>query len=312
MNALRTMAAALGGDVMKGQKGDYVLCPGPGHSAKDRSLSVKPSRTDPEGFICYSHSPANDWRACRDYVRARLNLPGFQPRRRDRTQLRREPPAIHVGNAPHVSASGKTAAPITDNSASAQRIWRNATHPDPRGTLAERYLREQRGLELPDDVAGRVVRFHAACPWGDERRPCMVTAFRSIVDDTLVAIQRTLLSPDAKKLDRKMLGPCSGAAIKITADEDIEQGLHIGEGFETCLTAHALGLRPVWALGSVTAIGDFPVLGGIDALAILAETDKKGSNAKAAIECAARWTAAHREAFLVTPAGGDMNDLVKP
>lgn len=40
MSELRSMAAALGGDIMKGQKGDYVLCPGPGHSAKDRSLSA--------------------------------------------------------------------------------------------------------------------------------------------------------------------------------------------------------------------------------------------------------------------------------
>jgi putative DNA primase/helicase len=302
MNELRSMAAALGGDVMKGKEGDYVLCPGPGHSAKDRSLSVKPLRTDPDGFICYSHSSADDWRKCRDHVRTRLNLPSFRPIRRDRTQLRREPPA----------QPARPAAPITDNSASAQRIWRNVTHPDPRGTLAERYLEEQRGLVLPDDICDRVVRFHAACPWGDERRPCMVTAFRSIADDTLVAIQRTLLSPEGKKLDRKTLGPCGGAAIKITADEDIEQGLHIGEGFETCLTAHALGLRPVWALGSAGAIGDFPVLDGIDALAILAETDKKGSNAKAAIDCSARWTAANRDAFLVKPAGGDMNDLVKP
>jgi hypothetical protein len=191
------------------------------------------------------------------------------------------------------------------------RIWRDVTHLDPRGTLAERYLKESRGLDLPADLCGRVVRFHALCPWEKERRPCMVVAFCSIADDTLVAIQRTLLSDDGKKLDRKTLGPCGGAAIKITADEDIEQGLHVGEGFETCLTAHALGLRPVWALGSASAIGDFPVLGGIDALTILAETDKKGSNAKAAIDCAARWTAANREVLLVTPPSGDMNDLVK-
>jgi putative DNA primase/helicase len=299
MMDLRSMAAALGGEVQKGKRGPFVLCPGPGHSAKDRSLSVTQSRTDPDGFVCYSHSPANDWRACRDHVRARLNLPGFQPSRRDSTQPRRERPA-----------QPKPAAPITDNSASAQRIWCAAS--DPRGTLAERYLREGRGLELPDDVCGRVVRFHAACPWEKTRGPCMVTAFRSIADDTLVAIQRTLLSPDGKKLDRKTLGPCAGAAIKITADEDVELGLHIGEGFETCLTAHALGFRPVWALGSVTAIGDFPVLGSIEALTILGETDKKGSNAKAAIDCGVRWTAAGREVLLVKPPGGDMNDLVKP
>jgi putative DNA primase/helicase len=302
MMDVRSMAVALGGVVQKGKRGPFVLCPGPGHSKDDRSLSVAPSRTDPEGFVCSSFAAADDWRTCRDHVRARLNLPGFQPSRRERTQPRCEQSAQPV----------KPAAPVKDNSASAVRIWRDATHPDPRGTLAERYLRESRGLDLPADLCGRVVRFHALCPWEKTRGPCMVVAFRSIADDTLVAIQRTLLSDDGKKLDRKTLGSCSGTAIKIDDDTDVEQGLTVGEGFETCLTARALGLRPVWALGSASAIGDFPVLGGIDALTILAETDKKGSNAAASCECAARWTAAGREVLLVTPPAGDMNDLVKP
>jgi putative DNA primase/helicase len=299
MMDVRSMAVALGGVVQKGKRGPFVLCPGPGHSRDDRSLSVAPSRTDPEGFVCSSFAK-DAWQDCREHVRARLKLPGFQPPRRDGIQ-RREQSGQPV----------KPATPVSDNSASAQRIWRDVTHPDPRGTLAERYLRESRGLALLDDLCGRVVRFHARCPWEKERRPCMVVAFRSIADDTLVAIQRTLLSDDGKKLDRKTLGPCGGAAIKITADEDIEQGLHVGEGFESCLTAHTLGLRPVWALGSASAIGDFPVLSGIEALTILGETDKKGSNAKAVIDCGARWTAAGREVLLVTPPAGDMNDLVK-
>jgi putative DNA primase/helicase len=295
---IRSMAVALGGVVQKGKRGLFVACPGPGHSKDDLSLSVALSRTHPEGFVCSSF--ANDpWQECRDHVRARLNLPGFQ--RRDNVQPRRERPE-----------PVKPAAPITDNSASALRIWRDATHLDPRGTLVERYLNVERRLELPADLCGRAVRFHALCPWEKERRPCMVVAFRSIADDTLVAIQRTLLSDDGKKLDRKTLGPCGGAAIKIDDDTDVEQGLTVGEGFESCLTARALGLRPVWALGSVSAIGDFPVLGGIDALTILGETDKKGSNAKAVIDCGARWNAAGREVLLVTPPAGDMNDLVKP
>jgi putative DNA primase/helicase len=297
---VRSMAIALGGVVQKGKRGPFVLCPGPGHSKDDRSLSVAPSRTHPEGFVCSTFASGDDWQKCRDHVRTRLNLPAFQPSRRDATQPQRERPAQPI----------KPAAPVSDNSLSARRIWNDVTHPDPRGTLAERYL-NSRGLDLPADLCGRVVRFHARCPWEKDRRPCMVTAFRSTADDRLVAIQRTLLADDGKKLDRKTLGPCAGAAIKITADEDVETGLHIGEGFETCLTAYALGLRPVWALGSVSAIADFSVLGGITALTILGETDKKGSNAKAAVDCGIRWMAANRDVFLVTPPRGDLNDLVK-
>lgn len=295
---VRSMAVALGGIVQKGKRGPFVLCPGPGHSKDDRSLSVAPATTNPEGFVCFSHA-GDPWQDCRDHVRTRLNLPRFQPSR-ERIQPRQPTQPV------------KPAAPITDNSASAVRIFRAATHPDPRGTLAERYLNVERRLDLPADLCGRVVRFHALCPWEKERRPCMVVAFRSIADDTLVAIQRTLLSDDGKKLDRKTLGPCSGAAIKIDDDTDVECGLTVGEGFETCLTARALGLRPVWALGSASPIGDFPVLAGIDALTILGETDKKGSNANAVTDCGTRWTAAGREVLLVTPPTGDLNDLVKP
>jgi putative DNA primase/helicase len=273
-----------------------VACPGPGHSKDDRSLSVAPSRTDPEGFVCNSFA-SDAWEDCREHVRARLGLPVFG---RERIQPQRERPATPVS------------APVSDSSASALRIWHEVTHMNPRGTLAEHYLNQHRGLALPDDLCGRVVRFHVRCPWEKERRPCMVTAFRSIVDDTLVAIQRTLLAEDGRKLGRMTLGPCGGAAIKLTADEDVGEGLHIGEGFETTLTAYALGFRPTWALGAVSAIGDFPVLAGIDALTILGETDKKGSNAKAVADCGARRTAAGREVLLVTPPAGDLNDLVKP
>jgi hypothetical protein len=67
MNALRSMAAALGGDVA----GASILCPAPGHSPRDRSLSVTLSSTHPDGFVVYSH--ANDpWQDCRDHFRSRL------------------------------------------------------------------------------------------------------------------------------------------------------------------------------------------------------------------------------------------------
>ena len=64
------IAELLGGDV----QGDQVLCPGPGHSAGDRSLSVKPDPADREGFVTHSFA-GDDWKACRDHVRKKLGLP---------------------------------------------------------------------------------------------------------------------------------------------------------------------------------------------------------------------------------------------
>ena len=48
---------------------------------------------------------------------------------------------------------------------------------------------------------------------------------------------------EARKIERKFLGPVAGAAIKLDADEDVLGGLHIGEGIETCLAARMLGTQ---------------------------------------------------------------------
>jgi AAA domain len=66
------MARQLGGEVSS--KGN-VLCPGPGHSADDRSLSIKLIPSAPDGFILHSFANVQ----CRDYVRAKCNLPAFKP-----------------------------------------------------------------------------------------------------------------------------------------------------------------------------------------------------------------------------------------
>lgn len=71
MNA-RSLARALGGDAINAYQ---VVCPGPGHSAKDRSLSVFLDPNSPNGFRVHPHAPGDDWRECRDYVRDRLGLP---------------------------------------------------------------------------------------------------------------------------------------------------------------------------------------------------------------------------------------------
>jgi putative DNA primase/helicase len=66
-----------------------------------------------------------------------------------------------------------------------------------------------------------------------------------------------------------MLGAAGGTAVKLDPDPCVTLGLVVGEGVETCLSARQLGLKPVWALGSVGAIRAVPVLSGIEALTIL-------------------------------------------
>jgi RecA-family ATPase len=75
---LQRLARALGGEV----HGDKVAAPGPGHSAKDRSLTVWLSPTAPDGFSVNSHAKDDPVR-CRDYVRQKAGLPAFKPAQRN-------------------------------------------------------------------------------------------------------------------------------------------------------------------------------------------------------------------------------------
>lgn len=169
-----------------------------------------------------------------------------------------------------------------------------------------------RGLDLPPECAGSVIRFHPALRFEGATAPAMVALFRDIRTDAPCGIHRTFYDPEGRKLGRKMLGRAAGAAIKLDADEDVLEGLTIGEGIETCLAARQLGFKPCWALGSAGAIAAFPVLPGIEALTLLLEDDKLGANARAAETCAARWLDAGREVFTVRPLdGGDVNDALR-
>jgi hypothetical protein len=69
---LRSIAAALGGEVSGGR----VRAPGPGHSLKDRSLSVK--LNDAGDDIVIKSFAGDDWALCKEYVRQRCGLPSWE------------------------------------------------------------------------------------------------------------------------------------------------------------------------------------------------------------------------------------------
>src|SRR5215204_7634274 len=70
MMDLRSIALALGGDVVGA---NTVNCPGPGHSPRDRSLSVTLSPTAPGGIVVHSQC-GDHWKDCRDHVCGRLGI----------------------------------------------------------------------------------------------------------------------------------------------------------------------------------------------------------------------------------------------
>jgi RecA-family ATPase len=74
MLTLRLLHHALGGNISNGE----LLCAGPGHSPKDRSLSIKLDGNAPDGFIVHSFA-GDDAIVCRDYVRGKAGLEPFTP-----------------------------------------------------------------------------------------------------------------------------------------------------------------------------------------------------------------------------------------
>lgn len=213
---VKEAARLLGGEVIAGGN---ILCPGPRHSAADRSLSVKPSHNAPDGFTVKSFC-GDDFRDCRDHVRDKLRLAPWPhgnggsgaasitvPRRRPR-----------VPTADNDDYSGTTTVAI--------RTWRVCI--PAKGTAVEEYL-QSRGLPWREEY-GDAIRFHPALRLGGRLLWAMVALLRDIITNEPCGIHRTYLDGDARKVERRMLGRSRGAAIKLDAHEEVTLGLHIGEG----------------------------------------------------------------------------------
>ncbi|AZO79613.1 MULTISPECIES: AAA family ATPase [unclassified Bosea (in: a-proteobacteria)] len=299
--SLPNIAKALGGIVTGGQ----VLAPGPGHSSKDRSMSVKIGESGK--LIVHSHSGDDDM-ACKAYVERKLGIVWRPEGQQHDTGAFERMQARALKLNGHANGHAQPEFRTSDKRhMQALRIWQESV--DPRGTLAATYLASRR-LQVPDGVAMTTLRFHADCPFGEgARHPCLVAAFRSIESGEVVAIHRTALTPGAKKIDRKMLGPVIGAAIMF-GDLDAERGtLAVGEGIESALSGLGMGFAPAWAMGSAGAIAKLPVVNGVDTLTILGEHD--AANAAAARSCGVRWRDAGREVLIALPKEGlgkDTND----
>jgi hypothetical protein len=222
--------------------------------------------------------------------------------------VRSSSPTLHHHSEPDAAAA-KTKKAVSD-------IWNSAI--DAGGTLVETYL-ASRGLQLPDGVTNDVIRFHPTLYYGSKTVPGMVLLYRDIATDMPCAIHRTFLARDGSKLDRKMLGPVAGCAIKLSAHENVSLGLHIGEGIETGIAGMMLGFVPMWVLGSAGAIATFPVLSGVECLTILTDNDKanavtgKTPGQDAAKECSQRWTESGCEVRRIVPnmVGDDIADIVE-
>jgi phage/plasmid primase-like uncharacterized protein len=193
----------------------------------------------------------------------------------------------------------------------ADEIWRTSS---PLGADATVYFLK-RGININDVPGHGGLRYHARCPWRPgATTPAIVGRFTTALGNEPRGIWRRPLTGEKPMT----LGPMAGCVIRLWPDEAVEQGLVVGEGVETVLSAathiqhKGTLLQPAWAACSAANLERLPVLSGIEALTILVDNDASGAGQKAAGKCAARWSAAGIELVRLTPkaVSADFNDVV--
>jgi hypothetical protein len=265
-------ARLLGGDVYKKA---HVLCPGPGHSENDRSLSIKFDANAPDGFIVKSFT-GDDALACKDYIRDVLGLPVFGSRRR----------VISVDHAAiarrRAEAQAQAATESEKRIGKSRGLW---SHTRPiLGSPAEKYLRNGRNLT----VVPPALRF---LPARGDFPPAMVAAYglptepepgtyQPLKPDAVQAVHITRLQPDGSDRERGdrakiMVGRPGPHPIALIPPNDLG-GLLVAEGVETGLSYAHLGLG-IWAAGSkdrlVTIAPAIAALTCIDCVTISPDED---------------------------------------
>jgi hypothetical protein len=276
---LKSWALALGGNV-SGR--NSVSAPAPGHSAKDRSLSIVFDPKAPGGFIVYPHA-GDDWRRCRDHVRERIGLPVFRPERPEK------PAPGALRGAPGHRDSGEAAKPVKavtqppDNARKAAWLW-GAREPVTEGCPAWLYLRGGRGYY------GDIPATLGYLPPNGKHPPAMIAAF-GFCDEpepgvinppaNVAGVHITRLTPDGGKATidpvKIMLGPSMGLPIVLAPVND-GLGLAITEGIEDGLSVFEETGLGVWAAGSA---GNMPKIAValppyVECVRIFAHRDETG------------------------------------
>lgn len=289
---LQQLAAALNGQVV----GREVRCAGPGHSQHDDSLAVALAPQSLDGFVVHSHA-GDDWRACKEYVRALLGIP---------TDMRRT-----VRQRPVASPIERTIPRPMEltNSRRAADLWA-AANPARNSPIEGYFCCRFAGRDAPRAaLEGGSLRWH-----GGERIPGAIGAMLALMTNPVTGeptgVHRTYLDPELKRLKRMMLGP--KGIVRLFPDDAVTMGLAIGEGIESTLAGVILTDRgPAWAALDAGQLAGFPALAGIECLTIFVDHDLSRTGQNAADECAARWAAAGVQVDLLTPnCPADFNDLL--
>jgi len=260
MSRLERIVAACGGVLLDG--GSRALIPGPGHSHKDRSVSLV--ETDEGRLIIHCFSPKDDWRAVRDVLRARRLLDS-------------EPcGAAALKSATHLVVQPRG----EERGARAARFWGEARAL--RCTPGAIYL--NRRAIAPVECGE--LRFHPRMTSLDDRfrRPALLAAVRD-GEGALVGVQVTLLSAYGRSkapvaTPRRIIGRLLGGAVRLFSCSD---ELVIAEGVESALSAAAALRAPAWAVLTAHNLSLFWPPPGVKRLIVAADRDAAGRAAACAV-----------------------------
>jgi len=280
---------AYGGAVYAG--GRQWIGPGPGHSRRDRSLSVRLS-DDGRPLL---HSFAGDtFAACAAYLGFECNA--APANRADLAIIRR---AREAERRLEARAARDFCGMVWDGTSPIE------------GTPAEAYL-WSRGLINE----GYALRFHPSAPRtrrpdGAPPHPAMVALVCNLHGEA-IGLHATYLTPNGRKAfgarSRLMFGFIAGGAVRL-APVGRDGALAIGEGIETSAAFAALHGLPTWAALSSSMLQSFEVPYGVRRLVVAADSDDSGAGHAAALVLAERARKRCEVMLAPAPQGSDWADV---
>lgn len=260
MADIREIVHRLGGEVS--HSATRAALPGPGHSKKDRSLTLELAQGQgglPDRILYFCHCGCgHGHRQVMDYLGLSSDQAGKQ-RPTDRMRNKHD-----RSDQKDIDTAGKLAF--------CRQVW-SETRPL-QNTIAMKYL-GSRAIVLGSPPA--VLRFHPKCPWGypQERmryKPAMIALVQNRRGDA-IGVHATGLAPDGSVHDgRLMFGGIAGGAVRLADPTD---ELAIAEGIETAFSYMDLQARPCWALLSTSQFKAFVPPRGVQRLYAAADMDDK-------------------------------------
>jgi putative DNA primase/helicase len=197
----------------------------------------------------------------------------------------------------------------------AVKIW-NAAIPGEWSPQLKRYL-ESRGITITPAPSLRWTpkTWHSTTPETGIEYPAMIAKIINI-DDKLIAIHKTYLTPDGSAKvsgiqDKEYLAPVAGGAVRL-APLDPDRALIVGEGIETTLSLMHLRGLPGWAALSTSGLENLILPREAKRVLIGVDHDRNGAGEWAARKAGQRWLDEGREVRLAIPTGfGDWNDVLR-